>query len=99
MRITLEQAKQHLNIESDYRGDDLYIADIITVAECAVCNHLNISGFEEITEPGGQIPPSVIHAMLLLIGNLFSNREPVSFVINYSIPFTYEYLLSPYRKY
>lgn len=100
MILALEQIKNHLNIEEDYTGEDLYLLDLATVAEHSVMVHLNISDFSEIMGVYGNVPAPVIHAMLLLIGNLYANREPV--VVGskaVTIPYTYEYLLSGFKKY
>ena len=40
MYVTLEEAKRHLQIDSEYDGDDLYINSLIDAAEAAVANHL-----------------------------------------------------------
>jgi len=37
--------------------------------------------------------------MLLMIGNLYANREPVSYGTVARIPYSYEYLISLYRNY
>ncbi len=89
--ITLIEAKKHLNV--DYSEDDSYISDLINVAFYAVQNH---TGRDYTTEV---IPLPVKHAALLLVGNLYANREPVSFGQAYKVPLSYEYLLSPYIKY
>ena len=70
MYITLEDAKKHLIIDDSFTDDDLYILDLITVAEDSVINHLNITSLCELESGAGKIPASVIHAMLLMIGNL-----------------------------
>ena len=95
--INLEQAKKHLNIDDEFILDDLYILDLISVAEDAISGHLNIALNE--LEAGGQLPPAIIHAMLLMIGNLYANREPVSYGIMSKVPLSYEYLLGLYKKY
>lgn len=97
MWITLEQAKQHLLIDADFKADDLYILDLITVAQDSVEKHLDIA-LEELDD-GGYLPPSIVHAMLLMIGNLYQNREPISTGKIVKIPYTYEYLIGLYRKY
>lgn len=97
MYLTLEMAKKHLQVDKDFKDDDLYILDLITVAEDSVEKHLNIA-LDEIQE-GGILPPSIIHAMLLMIGNLYANREPVSYGTVARIPYSYEYLISLYRNY
>ena len=97
MYITLDQAKQHLLVDADFKADDLYILDLITVAEDSVSKHLDIA-LEELEE-GGILPPSIIHAMLLMIGNLYQNREPVFAGRIVKIPYTYEYLIGLYKHY
>ena len=97
MYLTLEQVKKHLRGDNGFKADDSYITDLITVAEDSVSRHLDIA-LEELDE-GGNLPPSIIHAMLLMIGNLYANREPVTFGTVVKIPFTYEYLVGLYKKY
>lgn len=82
----------------DYKADDLYIQDLITVAEDSVKQHLNIGLLSEL-ETGGILPPVIIHAMLLMIGNLYANREPIAFATAIKVPLSYEYLLGLYKQY
>lgn len=97
MYITLEQAKKHLLVDESFKDDDLYITELIAVAEDSVAHHLDIALNE--LEVGGNLPPAVIHAMLLMIGNLYANREPVTYGSVAKIPYSYEYLISLYKKY
>ena len=97
MYITLEQAKKHLLIDEEFTADDLYILDLITVAEDSVSKHLDIA-LDEL-EVGGSLPPAVIHAMLLMIGNFYANREPVVFGSVAKLPYSYEYLIGLYKHY
>ena len=97
MIISLEQAKKHLLIDDSFTADDLYILDLITVAEDSVSQHLNVALDELLV--GGMLPPAIIHAMLLMIGNLYANREPVAYGTVTKVPLTYEYLIGLYKKY
>ena len=97
MYLTLEQVKKHLLVDDGFKTDDSYITNLITVAEDSVSRHLDIA-LEELEE-GGKLPPSIIHAMLLMIGNLYQNREPVTFGTVVKIPYTYEYLVGLYKRY
>lgn len=97
MYLNLEQVKKHLLVDDSFVADDSYITDLITVAEDSVSKHLDIA-LQELEE-GGTLPPSIIHAMLLMIGNLYSNREPVTFSTVVKLPFTYEYLIGLYKRY
>ena len=98
MYISLEQIKRHLNIDEDYIDDDIYLTDLIDVSEDAVKQHLNIASLDDIAVGGG-LPPSVIHSIILMAGNLYANREPVSYTNTYTVPYSYEYLLSSYKQY
>jgi hypothetical protein len=97
MYVTLETAKKHLLVDDGFKADDSYITDLITVAEDSVSKHLDIALNE--LEAGGTLPPAIIHAMLLMIGNLYANREPVTVGSVVKIPYTYEYLVGLYKHY
>lgn len=97
MYLTLQQVKQHLII--DHNEDDQYLADLITVAENAVCRDLNLHSLKEIEDCTGMLPASVIQAQLLLIGTLFANRESVTYGNPTVVPHSYQYLLDLNRNY
>ena len=98
MYITLELAKKHLNIEPDYHDDDQYIVGLIDAAEQAVRVHVN-DDFETIAEKnGGCIPTPLFQAILLLVGQLYQNREIVGSK-TVALPFNYQYLIDLYRNY
>jgi Phage gp6-like head-tail connector protein len=45
------------------------------------------------------LPAAIQHAILLMVGNLYNNREPVSYNSVVTIPYTLEYLLGLYKNY
>lgn len=94
--LTLEQAKQHLLV--DFKADDSYIEGLMAVAEDSVKQHLDVAALEEL-ETGGKLPPAIVHAMLLMIGNFYANREPISFTMVAKLPLSYEYLIGLYKHY
>lgn len=98
MYLGLNRVKKHLNIDKDFKDDDLYILDLITVAEESISKHIDIP-LENLVGDGSLLPSPIVHAMLLLIGNLYANREPVSFGTVVKIPLSYEYLLGFYKNY
>lgn len=94
-QTNLSEIKQHLQIDIDYIGDDEYLMSLIKVAEEIVSQHINRSLSEYV-----ELPAPIKQAILLLIGNYYSNREPITVgVQSYKLPLSYEYLLSPYIKY
>jgi hypothetical protein len=97
--ITLDQAKKHLNLDECFCDDDDYITHLIemaeTVVEKAICHKL--SGMEG---EDGSIPTPLCHAILLTVGNFYSNREPVAVgTITAEMPLSYQYLIDLYRDY
>lgn len=98
MYIELDQAKQHLNIMPDFTEDDEYILGLIDMAEQAVRVHVN-EDFDTLAEQnGGCLPSPLSQAMLLMIGNMYQNREPLG-TRNAELPFNYRYLIDLYRNY
>ena len=98
MYLDLDTVKKHLNLESSYTEDDEYILLLIDAAEQAVRVHVN-EDLETIAEKnGGCIPTPIFQAMLLLIGNLYQNREIVGAKTT-ALPFGYQYLIDLYRNY
>lgn len=98
MYIQLDYAKKHLNIEEDFTEDDEYILGLIEVAEAAVRVHIN-EDFASIAEKnGGCLPPPILQAALLFIGNMYQNREPLG-TRNAALPLNYQYLIDLYRNY
>lgn len=98
MRVTLAEAKKHLNVDPSYTGDDVYIAGLIEVSEEAVSRHIN-APLEEWKGAGGDLPAGLRHAVLFLVGQLYANREPVSYSAPSAVPYTYDYLVSLYKRY
>lgn len=98
MYIQLDLAKKHLNVEDDFIEDDEYILNLIDVAESAVRVHIN-EDFSSIAEKnGGSLPSPILQAALLMIGNLYQNREAVGSKIQ-ELPFNYQYLIDLYKNY
>lgn len=94
MEITIDEIKQHLNIERDYNSEseNFYLQSLIDAAKVVVQKHIcdSIDGKSE-----GQLP--LAHAVKLLVGTWYMNRESLSNLqkANHS----YEYILSLYKNY
>lgn len=97
MYITIDEVKKHLNIDASFKDDDQYLSDLIAVAEDAVSKHLDIALNELMV--GGKLPPAITHSILLMVGNLYANREPVAYTSVVKVPYTLEYLLGLYKHY
>ena len=98
MYIPLDLAKKHLNIEDSFTDDDEYICGLIEAAEQAVRVHVN-DDFDVIAEKnGGCIPTPLFQAVLLMVGQMYQNREIVGSK-TVALPFGYQYLIDLYRNY
>jgi hypothetical protein len=87
-----------LNLESSFTEDDEYILGLIEIAEQSVRVHVN-EDLESIAERnGGCIPAPLFQAALLMVGNLYQNREIVG-AKTAALPFNYQYLIDLYRNY
>lgn len=94
MHIKLQEVKEHLRIDTEFTYDDAYITSLIAVAEQAISNDIktDISTFKELPAP-------IRHAMLLLIGDLYSNREDSNDLKLSHIPNGIKRLIAPYINY
>ena len=97
--LNINILKKHLNIDSCFKDDDEYISQLGDVAEQMVDEHINNNLDEIVSDNDGQLPMPLRHAMMLLVGNLYQNREGVAFATATQIPHSYEYLLFPYKSY
>lgn len=98
MLITLEQIKKHLNIDDDFTADDEYLMSLYAVAADLVQKHIDIT-FDELTAKHGEVPMPLLHAVLLIIGNFYANRESVSYANVSEVPMSAKYILTMYRDY
>lgn len=90
MYVLLKEAKKHCNIDFDFTDDDDYLKYLISVAEDAVSKHIGKDLKD--TVKNGVIEPAVKQSILLMIGNLYANREIDSYGTATEVPFGYRYL-------
>lgn len=97
MYVTIEEIKQHLYI--DFEADDAMLADMIQASEEIIEKYLNTT-FDTLLNENGTLPFPIKQAIKIMVGNLYTNRESVSFNAYPSkIPYSYEYLLQPYKNF
>ena len=97
MYITLDTIKKHLNIDSGFTEDDVYLTMLSDVAVEVIEKHIDKDISDLLVD--GELPNPILQAALLYIGNMYANRESVSFASAQEIPFAYDYLLSLYKDY
>ena len=85
---TLDETKLHLRVDGD--AEDALIANLIDAAQAAVLDYLD--------RPSLPNSPAVHAACLLLVGDLYANREAqVERQLHGNT--LYDRLLAPYRNY
>lgn len=98
MYLDLAEVKKHLLIDDSFTDDDAYINTLIQVAENSVEVNLNVA-LKDLEGGDGSIPTPLKQAMLLMIGNLYANREPVAIGVSVAeLPLSYRYLVGLYKQ-
>lgn len=99
MYVSIDKIKKHLNIDSDFKDDDMYLMSLSEVAEQLVQRHIGRDLAKLADDNGGCVPSPLEHAMLLMIGTLYSNRESITFGSAQEVPLAYTYILQLYENY
>ena len=96
--LNLELIKTHLNLQN-FSDDDKYLQHLGSAVEFVVERDIDKKLTTIAQENGGELPPSLLHAMLLLLGTYYANRENVSYSSCVEVPKTYAYICDLYRCY
>lgn len=99
MYVALDKIKTHLNIDKDFVADDNYLMSLSEVAECVVERHIGYKFSDLMSKNDGQLPMPLQHAMLLLIGTMYANRESVTYGSANILPHAYDYILQLFENY
>lgn len=97
MYVLLSDVKNHLYLDDSYKSDDNYLISLIQAAESAVSQHLNRDLKDCLVK--GYLEPSIKHAILLLIGTWYNNRESVTYGTPKEIPQCFDYLIALNKRY
>lgn len=97
MYVTVAEIKKHLNIDASFTDDDNYIEHLIIACENVVQTHLDRELSELVVD--GELVASLKHAIMLLTGTYYANRESVAFASSQPLPHAYEYLIALYKNY
>lgn len=97
--ISLEEAKLHLRVDSS--AEDALITLYIGAARTLIEQHIQrklviLDRFSTLAENEVEIDDAIKAAALLLIGNLYENREATTEKLN-ELPLGYWSLIQPYR--
>ncbi|MGL5260843.1 MAG: head-tail connector protein [Bacteroides sp.] len=94
--VEVEELKAHLNI--DTTCDDDYIEQLSMAAQNSVEKRIQCQLSEYVDEQG-HLAPSLKHAIKIMVATLYDNREAVSFGQPHPVPYTLDYLITPFIKF
>lgn len=96
--LTLASTKKHLIVDDSFTDDDTYISGLMDVAEAVVERDID-QPLATLEDGAGNLPAPITQAMLLVVGNLYANREPVAIGASaVNVPYTFEYLKGLYKN-
>lgn len=99
MYLSLDEIKQHLNIDASFTADDAQLLAYGKAAEQAVEHDINKS-LDSLEETYGELPAPLRLACLMLTAQFYASREPVVFGVSVTtVPYSVEYLIAPFRNY
>ncbi len=90
--LTLAETKLHLRV--DHNDEDALIGALMATATAACADYLNMEAADLVVA----VPAPIKSAALLLVGDLYANREALVERPLSKNP-TFERLLAPYRVY
>lgn len=96
--ITLDEIKQHLNIEQDFKEDDNYINQLQEAATDAIELNCDVV-LSDLEDENGNLPPAIRQAIMILVANFYNNRESVTSTSANIIPYSLQYLVDLYKDY
>ena len=100
MYVSLEDLRKHLNI--DHTEDDALLKEYEAVAEDAIETYLQ-APLKDYVNPEKcshqELKPAIRHAIRLLVGTWYANREDVVFTSVSQIPNGVQALLLPLKKF
>lgn len=95
--VDLELLKRHVRAD-DFSDDDAYLQHLLDSAEEYLTLATNRSIAELVDMGGGSLPYSLTHAVLLIAGHWYNQREGVASVQMTEVPYTLQALIKPYRR-
>lgn len=93
--VDLALFKKHVRAD-DFADDDEYLEHLLLTAKEAVLNAANRKEDEVLVD--GKLPSSITHAIMVLAGHWYNQRESVSTAQMYEVPDSLNALIKPFQK-
>ncbi len=95
--VSLALFKKHVRAD-DFADDDEYLEHLLATAEVSIITATNRTEQELIDDNAGEFPAPLKHAIMMLAGHWYNQRESVSTVQMHEVPDALQALVKPYRK-
>lgn len=97
LSVSLELFKKHVRAD-DFDGDDDYLAHLLRSAEEFVCTETRRTADELCELGGGECPPMLVHAVMMIAGHWYNQREAASGTQMSEVPYSLKALVKPWTK-
>lgn len=94
--IPVEELRRWLNL--NFSEDDLLLAELIEASENVVEQQI-MQPLSDLEDASGELPAGLKTAIKEYAATLYENREAVAYGSPNKIPYTFEYLIQPFKKY
>ncbi len=94
--VDLELFKKHVNV--DFDDDDTYLGHLLEAAESKIIQSTNRSAAELCDMRGGEFPAELLHAVLLLAGYWYNQREGAAATAITAVPYAIDALVKPFTR-
>lgn len=91
--VTVKLLKQHTRTD-DFTADDEYLTYLLTTAEQLTLQKIGYTEEQIRQAHGGHAPAAAAHAVMLLAGYWYSQREAVTLGTPTPIPYGYDMLVA-----
>ena len=97
MYLSLDEIKKHLNIDEDFKDDDVLLLDLASGAENLVQRSIN-QNLSSLENEDGCIPSPLKLCALTLVATYYADRESVSPANMVAVPHSFEFIIDRYRN-
>lgn len=95
--VDLALFKKHVRAD-DFDDDDPYLEHLLDTAVQTVITATRRSERELTEDNGGEFPRPLVHAVLMLAGHWYNQREAVGYTHMQEVPYSMQALIKPYCR-
>ena len=90
--------QKHLAIDFLEEGDAEYLDFLLAAVESRIEKEIK-QPLSEFVDDNGKLDPALVNVIFLQVGTLYANREAVAYTNAQHVPFTFGWMIQPFRKF